>query len=123
MTVEHHLRLSDPDELLLRLRWLAILRGRVPAGLAASGGVHRPVDGIKALLAGADVVQVVSLLLREGPAALGRLRAGVEQWLERHGHDSLDELRGRLSLERCEDPSVYERANYTQLLQSWRGLP
>jgi dihydroorotate dehydrogenase (fumarate) len=122
LEVERTLRLSDSSELLLRLRWLAILRGRVPVGLAASGGVHRATDVIKALMAGADVAQVVSLLLLEGPDALVRLRSGLVQWLEEHGYDGLTGLRGCLSLARCPDPSAFERANYVQLLQSWRAL-
>ena len=122
LEVERTLHLSDSSELLLRLRWLAILRGRVPVSLAASGGVHRPVDAVKALMAGADGVQVVSLLLREGPRALASLRTGLESWLAEHEYDSLQALRGSLSLQHCPDPSAYERANYIQLLQSWRGV-
>ena len=122
LQVDGTLHLSEPSELLLRLRWLAILHGRVPMALAASGGVASAADVVKSLMAGADVVQVVSCLMREGPAALARLRAGLESWLAAHGHDSLDDLRGILSLARCPDPSVYERANYTHLLQNWRSL-
>jgi dihydroorotate dehydrogenase (fumarate) len=121
-TVERSLQLSDSSELLLRLRWLAILRGRAPVSLAATGGVHTVTDVIKALMAGADAVQVVSLLLRDGPAALGRLRSELAGWLALHGHERLDGVRGSLSLERCTDPSIYERANYTQLLQGWNHL-
>lgn len=121
-TVERSLNLSDSSELLLRLRWLAILRGRVKLSLAASGGVHTGADVIKATMAGADAIQVVSVLMREGPGAIGRLRAELSQWLAAHGHDEIDSVRGRLSLERCADPSIYERANYTQLLQGWRHL-
>ena len=121
-TVERALHLSDSAELLLRLRWLAILRGRVHVALAASGGVHTVTDVIKALMAGADAIQVVSVLLREGPGATGRLKAELARWLAAHGHDQLDAVRGSLSLERCADPSIYERANYTQLLQGWRHL-
>jgi len=111
-TVERCLHLSDSTELLLRLRWLAILRGRVGMCLAASGGVHTAADAIKATMAGADAIQVVSVVLREGPGAIGRLRTEIAHWLAEHGHDQLDALRGSLSLERCPDPSIYERANY-----------
>ena len=51
--------LSTSAELLLRLRWLAILHGRVHASLAVTGGVAEPADGIKAILAGADAVQSI----------------------------------------------------------------
>jgi dihydroorotate dehydrogenase (fumarate) len=122
LEVEDALHLSDPTELLLRLRWLAILRGRVPLALAATGGVASATDVVKALMAGADVVQVVSCVMRDGPKALVALRSGLERWLAEHGHDSLDAVRGSLSLARCAEPSVYERANYTHLLQNWRAL-
>lgn len=112
--------LSTSAELLLRLRWIAILRGRVRASLAASGGVSTPRDGIKALLAGADVVQMVSALLRHGPSFVTTMRRGLEDWLERQRAGSLDEIKGIVSLERKRDPGAFERAHYIRTLHSWR---
>ena len=116
------LRLSDSSELLLRLRWLALLSGRVRPSLAASGGVHTAVDAIKAVMAGAHAVQVVSALLKRGPERLATLRDELARWLEEHGYNSLAEARGSLSLERCPDPAAHERANYMTILQSWKGF-
>lgn len=113
------LHLSDSRELLLRLRWLAILRGRIEGSLAASGGVARAEDVVKAVACGADAVQVVSALLRHGPERLTSLRDELAQWLERHDYDALSELQGSLSLERCPDPAAFERAQYMRVLQSW----
>lgn len=113
--------LSDASELLLRLRWLAILRGRTGLQLAATGGVHTPVDVVKALMAGADVVQTVSALLKHGPEYIGHLRQGLERWMQEHDYGSVDELRGSMSLARCPDPEALERANYARVLQTWRG--
>ena len=67
MTVDPQAELSTSADLRLRLRWAAILHGRIRPSIAISGGVVEPDDGIKALLAGADVVQMVSGLLRHGP--------------------------------------------------------
>lgn len=120
LDVTPSLHLSDPSELLLRLRWLAILRGRVPLQLAASGGVHGPVDVVKALMAGADTVQVVSALLRHGPAHIGVLRDGLEAWLREREYSSVDQLRGSMSLEHCPDPEAFERGNYMRVLHTWR---
>jgi dihydroorotate dehydrogenase (fumarate) len=117
-TVEHTIQLSEPQELLLRLRWLAILHGRVRCSLAASGGVHGVLDAVKAVMAGADAVQVVSALMREGPDKLGQLRAGLAEWLEEHEYESLAQMRGSMSLGRCPDPKAYERANYLEILRS-----
>jgi len=120
MTAAPRVDLAQSSELLLRLRWLAILRGRVRAALAVTGGVVTPEDGIKALLAGADVVQLVSALLRHGPAYVGVMRQGLERWMEWHKLASLAEVRGRVSLANVTDPAAFERANYIRALQSWK---
>jgi dihydroorotate dehydrogenase (fumarate) len=112
--------LSSSGELLLRLRWLAALSGRVQASLAATGGVHTPVDAVKALMTGAQAVQVVSVLLHNGPGYLRDLRAGLAAWLEQHEYNSVAQLTGSMSLQKCPDPKAFERANYMQILHSWR---
>jgi dihydroorotate dehydrogenase (fumarate) len=115
------LRLSDSSELLLRLRWLAILSGRTKLELACSGGVHTEGDALRALAAGAHTVQIVSALLSHGPSHLAKVRDGVVRWLEEHEYESLAQLRGSMSLSRCPDPAMFERGNYMRILQSWRG--
>jgi dihydroorotate dehydrogenase (fumarate) len=112
--------LSDPSELLLRLRWLAILSCRVDASLAVTGGVHSEVDAVKAIMTGAHAVQMVSSLLRHGPEHLLTVREDLERWLIEHEYESLGQLRGSMNLENCPDPAAYERANYLQVLQSWK---
>ena len=114
------LRLSDSSELLLRLRWLAILSGRVRASLAATGGVHTGLDAIKAVMAGAHAVQMVSAVLQQGPECLTAVRDAMVRWMEEHEYESLAQMRGSMSLERCPDPAALERANYVRLLHSWR---
>jgi dihydroorotate dehydrogenase (fumarate) len=111
--------LSTPSDLRLRLRWLAMLYGKMRASLAATGGVHSAADAIKAVMAGADAVQIVSALLQRGPAYLKEVREGMARWMEEHGYESLAQMRGSMSLARCADPKAYERANYMRLLQSW----
>ena len=81
LSVEPKIFLSTSSELLLRLRWMAVLHGKTPLSLALSGGVHKVHDAIKGIMAGADVLQTVSLILRHGPHALEalifvRIRAG-----------------------------------------------
>src|SRR5262249_13680652 len=89
-------RVSTPGELLLRLGWLAILSGQVRVSLAVTGGVHGAPDAIKAIMAGAHAVQMVSVLLRRGPEVLARVRAELARWLEEHGYDSLRQMQGSL---------------------------
>ncbi len=122
--IEHlevvRINLSSPADLLLRLRWLALLHGKVRASLACTGGVHSASDAIKAVMAGADAVQIVSALLQRGPSYLRTVREGMAHWLEEHGYESLAQMRGSMSLSRCADPKAYERANYMRVLQSVR---
>jgi len=121
LDVVRSLHLSDSSELLLRLRWLAVLSGRTPLSLAASGGVHTTVDAVKAMMAGASAVQLVSALLRHGPGHLREVIAGVHTWLDEHDYTSLAQLTGSMNLSRCPEPAAYERANYMTLLQSFHG--
>jgi dihydroorotate dehydrogenase (fumarate) len=111
--------LSNSSELLLRLRWLAILFGRVTASMAASGGVHTAIDAIKAIMAGANACQMVSALLRRGPTHLKAVLEELTRWLEEHEYDSLAQMQGSLSLQRVPNPGAYERANYAKILQTW----
>ncbi|HMK72357.1 MAG TPA: dihydroorotate dehydrogenase-like protein [Myxococcaceae bacterium] len=121
LDVKRELHLSDSSELPLRLRWLAILSPQLRLPLAVSGGIHGVLDALRALMAGATVVQLVSALLRHGPEQLARLRGEVVRWMEDHEYASIEQLRGSMSLAACPDPSAYQRANYIYLLQSWRG--
>ena len=113
-------RLSSPTELLLRLRWLSILSGQVGLSLAVTGGVHNAVDAVKAIMAGAHAVQVVSLLLRRGPAALTRLKNELGRWLEQHEYLSLRQMQGSMSVGKGADRSALERVHYMRVLRSWR---
>jgi dihydroorotate dehydrogenase (fumarate) len=120
-SVVRTLTLSTSSELLPRLHGLGIVSGRVRIPLAVTGGVHTGLDALKAIMCGASGVQMVSALLgMEGPAALGRAREELERVLHHHEYDSLDQVRGSMSLTRCPDPQAYERVNYMQILQNWR---
>jgi dihydroorotate dehydrogenase (fumarate) len=113
--------LSTSADLLLRLRWLTILHGRVRPTLVVTGGVATPEDGIKALLAGADAIQMVSAILSRGPAHFAVMRDGLARWMERHEIRRLGEMRGLASLKQTVDPAAFERANYIRTLQSWKS--
>jgi len=115
------LQLSDSNELNLRLRWLAILSAQIDTSYAVSGGVHTAQDAIKALMAGADTVQMVSALLKRGAGWLGKVLADMTQWMEEHEYSSLDQLRGSMNLRTCPNPEAFERGNYLRILQGWRA--
>jgi dihydroorotate dehydrogenase (fumarate) len=112
--------LSDSSELPLRLRAIAILFGRIDASLAVTGGVHTGADALKAVLAGADAVQLVSALLRHGPDRLRQIRVEFEECAARLGVQSLQELRGLVSLNRLRQSHALERASYVRALQQFQ---
>ena len=122
LEVKPTLRLSDSSELLLRLRWLAILARQISANLCVTGGVHTATDAVKSIMAGADAVQVVSAVLRHGPEYLLRLERDLRQWMEANGYASVRQMRGSLSLSTCPDPQAFERANYVRTLHSFAGF-
>ena len=107
-----HVELSTSADLLLRLRWLAILHGRVRPTLVVTGGVATPDDGIKALLAGADAVQMVSAILRQGlgiSRSCARVSSAGWRWRSLRW---LGEVRGRLSTSSLRHPAAVDHANY-----------
>jgi dihydroorotate dehydrogenase (fumarate) len=119
LDLDRHLHLSTPAELPLRLHALALLRGKVTLSLAVTGGVHGGRDAAKAILCGADAVQVVSALLEGGPGHLSRMRRDLDTWLDEMGYRGVDEASGAMALDNVADPHHYERVNYTRLLDSW----
>lgn len=119
LEVVPHLTLSSPDELLLPLRWIGLLEGRVVADLAATSGVHDGAGVAKALLAGARVAMMASTLLRHGPVHVATVLADLRAWMVDNDYESVDQLRGSVSHRSVADPAAYERANYLQTLTSY----
>ena len=113
------LYLSDPREVLLRLRWLAIISANVTCSLAASGGVHSVEDAVKAIMTGADCVQLCSALQKNGIGHVTTLRDGLAAWLEQHEYESVRQMRGSMNFKRIPDPKALSRAHYMHLLSSW----
>jgi len=120
LNVEPKIFLSTSSELLLRIRWMAVLYGKVPCSLALSGGVHKVHDAIKGIMAGADVLQIVSLVLRHGPRAVESLIKDFSAWMKDHDYNDISEMRGCLSHRNSPDPAAFERANYLRVLQLWK---
>jgi dihydroorotate dehydrogenase (fumarate) len=119
LEAKRELHLSDSSELPLRLRWLALLSAQRKLSLAASGGVHDAPDVVKALMAGAHAVQMVSALLHRGPRYLAEVVKALDAWLVEHEYESVDQMRGSMNVARSPDPRPYERANYAQILNLW----
>lgn len=121
MRVTPHLALSSPQELLLPLRWIAILHGRINASLALTSGIHTSTELVKAVLAGADVGMVASVLYKRGIESIAGILNGLEAWLEEKEYASVGQARGSMSQDNCPDPAAFERGNYMKALTSFTG--
>ena len=115
------LALSSPNELLLALRWIAILHGRVNASLAVTGGLQ-DADGLaKSLLVGADVAMIASVIYRQGIESISNILKGLGQWMEEKEYQSVEQLKGSMSREKCPDPAAFARGNYMKVLTAFTG--
>jgi dihydroorotate dehydrogenase (fumarate) len=119
LTVAPRLTLSDPQELLLRLHWVAILSPRLKLGLAITGGVHGAEDVLKSMMAGARVAMMTSALLRHGIGHLAKVRSDLVHWMEEHEYKSVREMQGSMNHASVAEPAAFERANYLRVLSSY----
>ncbi len=119
MEVDATLHLSSSADLLLPLRWVAILYGKLKADLALTSGVHTGVDMVKAVMAGANVTMVASEFVENGIERAGEMLAEMENWMMAYDHVSVAKMRGSMSQQHVENPAVFERANYMKVLQSY----
>jgi dihydroorotate dehydrogenase (fumarate) len=113
--------LSTSSAMRLPLRWIAILRGRVSASLAASGGIHHATDVLKMLMAGADVTMLCSALLSRGIQQIRTIERDMCAWMDEHDYESVAQIKGCMSQMNCSDPAVYERAQYVQAITTARS--
>jgi dihydroorotate dehydrogenase (fumarate) len=108
--------LSDPSEMSLSLRWVTLLANRVNGDIAASTGIHSAEQVVKQIYAGASAVQLCSVLYEKGVDQLEKILGELERWLDGKGIKSLDEIRGKLSLQESDSPELYSRLQYIKAL-------
>jgi len=106
---------SSPNEIHYTLRWLSLLTGKVPADLCASTGIHTGRDAIKALLAGAKVLQLCSTLFLNSLEQVQQIEKEIGQWMAEKGYQKLSDFRGKMSQINSQNPSDYERLQYIKL--------
>ena len=105
-------QLSSPAEFHQVLRWMGILSGKVNCSLAASTGIHDAASIIKQILAGADVVQVVSAIYKHGPQHINKMLEELEAWMDQNGFNQISQFRGKLNMVHGKNPAVYERLQF-----------
>jgi len=121
LEVNPDINLSNPSEIRLALRWIAILRGKLSVSIAATSGVHSGTELVKYLLAGADVAMVTSTLLRYGIDHAARILRELEGWMERKEYAAVKQMRGAMSQKNVADPTAFERANYVKAMSRYKN--
>jgi dihydroorotate dehydrogenase (fumarate) len=119
LEVTPRLALSNSEELLLRLHWVAIIHGQVQSDLAITGGVHTTEDVIKSMMAGAKVAMMTSALLQKGVRHGSSVLAGLARWMEEHEYESIQQMQGSMSYRSAPNPAAFERLNYMWTLSSY----
>lgn len=120
MEVIHKVNYSSSADLLLPLRWTAIIHGQTPLDVAISSGVHTHEDVLKSVLAGANVAMMASELLVNGVSRITTILHDLEKWMVEHEYDSIEQMRGSMSIRSVKDPEKYERAQYLRVLDSYK---
>ena len=121
LRIKPQLELSTPMESLLRIRWIALIRGRIDISLAATGGFHNADTIIKALLAGADVTHLCSVLLQQGPSHIATLNSRITRWLEEHEYESVAQMKGSVCRSCAINPAALEHSNYLDVIKSYEA--
>jgi dihydroorotate dehydrogenase (fumarate) len=119
LEVVPHIELSTSHDLLLPLRWIAILYGRINVDFALTSGVHTAADVLKAMMAGASVAMMTSELLATGVRRLTPILDDLRQWMELNEYESIASMKGSMSQRAVNDPAAFERANYMKALTSF----
>jgi len=104
--------LSNSEDSRLPLRFAGMLHGNIKASVCASTGIYTGNDVIRMLLAGADAVQVVSTLYRNGIGVIRSINEETGKWMDSHAYNTIDDFRGKLSLKKGENKTPYHRAQY-----------
>jgi len=103
---------STPDEILTPLRWVGISYGRVKSSLAATTGIHDGNGLIKMILAGADAVEIVSTIYKNGPKVIKEMINDLENYMAENGYETIEDMKGVASKQKAKNPAMYERAQF-----------
>ncbi|MGI9667220.1 MAG: dihydroorotate dehydrogenase-like protein, partial [Acidimicrobiia bacterium] len=119
LEVVPRVNLSPRTALLLPLRWIGILRGQVQTDFAITSGVHTAEDALKAVLVGADATMMASALLRGGAGQVSMMLSEMQTWLDEHEYQSIEQMKGSMSIGSAANPDAFVRANYMKILTTY----
>jgi len=108
--------LSTHSDHRLSLRYIGLTHGNIGASVAANNGIYEGIDMVKMILAGASAIQAVSTFYHNGVGHAAEMLKELEDWMNRKGYDNLEAFRGTLSSNAINDPFVYKRAHYIDML-------
>ena len=114
--------LSNPKDHMVSLRFAGLLYGNLEGNICASRGIYDANDVIKMILAGADVVQMVSTIYRNHPTVVSDILMDINKWMDEKGYKTLDDFRGKLSRKKLKDPFAYQRAQYVDILMKSESI-
>ncbi|WP_017306738.1 dihydroorotate dehydrogenase-like protein [Spirulina subsalsa] len=119
LVVRPNILLSTPQAMRLPMRWIAILYGRIECDLASTSGIQHGKDALKMLMAGANITQICSVLLRHGIPYIRTLEQEIVHWMEENEYESVKQMQGSMSQIKCPNESAFERVQYMQGIQSY----
>ena len=115
-TGQYPFNLSSSNDHRMALRFAGLLYDKVKGSICTSNGIHTGEDAIEVLLAGTNVFQAVSTLYRNRIDVIASILKDIEAWMDRKGYETLDDFRGKLSVEKTPDKWTYRRAQYVKML-------
>ena len=104
--------LSSPAEISVSLRWIALLSNNIKLPLIATTGIHDSEGVVKQILAGAQAVQIVSTIYKNGNKYIDEIITGLENWMNKNNYSSLADFRGLLSYDKAKDAASFERIQF-----------
>jgi dihydroorotate dehydrogenase (fumarate) len=108
--------LSTHSDHRLSIRYIGLLYENIQASLAGNNGIYEGIDIVKMILAGASAVQAVSTFYHHGVGHAAVMLKELEDWMDRKEYDSIDAFKGNLSSKAINDPFVYKRAQYIDMI-------
>ncbi len=115
---KHHFpyNLSNEGDNRLPLRYVGLLYGEIRGSICANTGIYNGRDVAKMILAGADCVQVVSTIYKNGFGQIGNILKSLEEWMQQKEYETIEQFQGKLSRKNMKDPFAYKRAQYIDIL-------